>query len=61
MQDLACGFDFLAKITSRLMAKNEPTMPESESNYSEQPDRGSTGAQNRESEARRIIAIRAEE
>lgn len=43
------------------MAKNEPTMPESESNYSEQPDKGSTGAQNRESEARRIIAIRAED
>lgn len=43
------------------MAKNEPTMPESESNYSEQTDKGSTVAQNRDSEAKQVIAIRAEE
>lgn len=43
------------------MAKNELTMFEPESNYSEQPDKGSIGAHNRESEAKRVIAIRAEE
>lgn len=48
-------------MASRLMATNELTMPEPESSYSEQPDKGSTGAHNRESEAKRVIAIRAEE
>lgn len=43
------------------MAKNEPTVPEPESNYSEQRDKGSTGAHNRGPEAKRVIAIRREE
>lgn len=43
------------------MAKNEPTMLEPEPSYSEQPDQGSNGAQNRESEAKQVVAIRANE
>ena len=54
-------YHFLAKIASRLMAKNEPNMPESEPIYSEQPDQGSNGAQNCESEVTQVVTIRAKE